>query len=49
MRELITLACDKCRQRNYATTRNTKENPDRLEMKKYCKFCRVHTPHRQTK
>jgi len=29
--------------------RNKKENPDRLELKKYCPFCRVHTPHKETK
>lgn len=49
MRELITLACEKCRRRNYSTMRNKKENPDRLELKKYCPFCRVHTPHKETK
>ncbi len=36
----ITLACTECKQRNYNTTKNKKNNPDRLEMKKYCRFCR---------
>ena len=36
----ITLACTECKQRN---------NPDRLEMKKYCRFCKKHTVHRETK
>ena len=49
MREMITFACEKCRRRNYDCTRNKKENPDRLELKKYCRFCRVHTLHRETK
>ena len=49
MQEMITLACEKCRQRNYDSTKNKKENPDRLEFKKYCRFCRVHTLHRETK
>ena len=31
----ITLACTECKQRNYNTTKNKKNNPDRLEMKKY--------------
>jgi large subunit ribosomal protein L33 len=22
---------------------------DRLELKKYCKFCKAHTPHKETK
>ena len=32
----ITLACTECKQRNYNTTKNKKNNPDRLELKKYC-------------
>ena len=39
----ITLACTECKQRNYNTTKNKKNNPDRLEMKKYCRFCKKHT------
>ena len=49
MRDFITLACEKCRQRNYNCTRNKKEHSDRLELKKYCRFCRSHTLHRETK
>ena len=41
----ITLACTECKQRNY----NKEKNPDRLEMKKYCRFCKKHTVHRETK
>ena len=41
----ITLACTECKQRNYNTTKNKKNNPDRLEMKKYCRFCKKHTVH----
>ena len=41
----ITLACTECKQRNYNTTKNKKKNnPDRLEMKKYCRFCKRSTP-----
>lgn len=45
----ITLRCNECKQRNYNTTKNKKNDPDRLEMKKYCKFCRKHTLHRESK
>jgi large subunit ribosomal protein L33 len=45
----ITLACTECKQRNYNTTKNKKNCPDRLEMKKYCRFCKKHTLHRETK
>ena len=45
----ITLACTECKQPNYNATKNKKNNPDRLEMKKYCRFCKKHTVHRETK
>ena len=49
MRVKITLACSECKQRNYDTMKNKKNDPDRLEMNKYCRFCRKHTPHKETK
>ncbi len=49
MRVKITIACTECKQRNYDTMKNKKNNPERLEMNKYCRFCRKHTPHRETK
>ncbi len=49
MRDLITLACQKCKRRNYSTTKNKSSTPDKLEMKKFCRFCRSHTPHKETK
>ena len=48
MRVKITLACTECKQRNYNTKKNKKNSPDRLEMKKYCRFCKKHTVHRDT-
>ena len=38
MRVKITLACTECKQRNYNTMKNKKNDPDRLEMNKYCRF-----------
>ncbi|MDD5236474.1 MAG: 50S ribosomal protein L33 [Candidatus Omnitrophica bacterium] len=49
MRELITLECTVCKNRNYNTKKNKKKHADRLETKKYCKFCRKHTIHKETK
>jgi len=49
MRDIISLACTACQRRNYATTKNKRTHPDRLELKKFCKFCRKHTPHREGK
>jgi large subunit ribosomal protein L33 len=49
MSDIITLACADCKRRNYTTTKNKKTIPERLELKKFCKFCRKHTIHKETK
>ena len=49
MRTKITLACTECKQRNYNTTKDKKTHPDRRETKKYCRFCKTHTMHKETK
>ncbi len=49
MRVNIILACTDCKRRNYFTVKNKKNDPDRLEMRKYCKFCKKHTSHKETK
>ncbi|MDH7512406.1 MAG: 50S ribosomal protein L33 [Clostridiales bacterium] len=49
MRELITLQCSECKRRNYTSTRNKKKQTERLEIKKFCKFCRKHTLHKEVK
>ena len=45
----VTLACSECKQRNYNTMKNKKNDPDRLEMNKYCRFCKKHTSHKETR
>jgi ribosomal protein L33, bacterial type len=45
----ITLECTECKERNYRTTKNRRNDPDRLELRKYCKRCRKHTLHRETR
>ncbi|MCK7472960.1 MAG: 50S ribosomal protein L33 [Rhodopseudomonas palustris] len=50
MRDIITLAV--CRVQETETTRRTKNKkntPDKLELKKYCRCCRKHTAHKETK
>ena len=49
MRNAVTLACTDCKQRNYQTNKNKKNDPDRIELNKYCKFCKKHTLHKETK
>jgi large subunit ribosomal protein L33 len=49
MRENIQLQCGDCKRRNYVTTKNKKANTEKLELRKYCRFCRKHTVHRETR
>ncbi|MFQ5841455.1 MAG: 50S ribosomal protein L33 [Thermodesulfobacteriota bacterium] len=49
MRNIITLACTGCKRRNYTTTKNKRTTTDKLQLKKYCRFCRSHTLHKETK
>ena len=49
MRENVQLARGECKRRNYTGTRNKKTQTERLETRKYCKFCRRHTMHKEVK
>ncbi len=49
VRVKITLACTECKQRNYNTMKNKRHNPDRIELMKYCKFCKKETLHKESK
>ena len=46
---LVTLACTKCKERTYLTEKNKRNDPERMEISKYCPRCRTHTPHREAK
>ena len=48
-RDNITLQCSACKHRNYTSTRNKKRTTEKLEFKKFCRFCRSHTAHKETK
>ena len=48
-RENITLECTECKRRNYMTSKNKRNNTDRLEIVKYWKFCKKRTTHKETK
>lgn len=43
MRDRVTLACEECKNRNYTTTKNKKTTTGRIELQKYCKFCKKST------
>ncbi|MDO5719004.1 MAG: 50S ribosomal protein L33 [Tissierellia bacterium] len=49
MRDRVTLACTECKNRNYTSTKNKKTTTGRIELKKYCKFCKTHTTHKETR
>ncbi len=49
VRVKVTLSCSECKQRNYNTTKNKRNNSEKLELNKYCPFCKKQTLHRETK
>jgi len=49
MRETIHLACEECARRNYHTTKNKKTQSAKFTAKKYCKWCKQHTTHKEAK
>lgn len=49
VRTRITLACTECKRRNYNLTKEKKNHPERMEVRKYCPFCKKHTMHKETK
>lgn len=49
MRTMVTLACTDCKRRNYTSTKNKANMPDRMEIKKYCPWCKKHTLHKETR
>jgi len=48
-RMIINMACTDCKERNYATSKNRRNDPDRLELRKFCPRCGKHTAHREAK
>ncbi|MDP2858152.1 MAG: 50S ribosomal protein L33 [Bacillota bacterium] len=48
-RVIITLACTECKERNYTTEKNRKNDSGRVELQKFCPRCRKHTAHRETR
>ena len=47
--ELIALVCTETWLRNYTTKKNRRNNPEKLELMKYCPKLRKHTLHREGK
>lgn len=49
VRQLINLACGECRERTYWTEKNRRNDPNRVELSKFCPRCRRHTSHREVR
>jgi large subunit ribosomal protein L33 len=49
MRDLITFQCTTCKRRNYTGTKNRKKTTEKLEFRRFCRWCRSHTSHKETK
>ena len=47
--QLITLRCSVCKRRNYYTRKNKKVVERKIEFKKFCKWCRKQTVHKEAK
>ena len=45
----VTLKCPKCGELNYRAQKNKKNDPERMEINKFCPRCRCHTAHKETK
>ncbi len=49
MRSQVSLDCSECKQKNYQATKNKQKSTDKMQLKKYCRFCRKHTVHKEGK
>ena len=49
MRIIFLFECTGCKNRNYSNIKNKKNTPDKLQMKKYCRHCKKHMMHKETK
>ena len=47
--QLIKLACSKCGRINYWSRKNRKLVERKIELKKYCRWCRAQTKHKEVK
>jgi large subunit ribosomal protein L33 len=48
-RIFINLACTECRERTYHSQKNRRNDPDRMELNKFCPRCRAHKVHREVR
>ena len=46
---LIRLQCSVCKRITYYSRKNKKTTDRKIELSKYCRFCRKHTTHKEAK
>jgi large subunit ribosomal protein L33 len=49
VRIAVTLACEDCKRRNYQTNKSRRNSPDRIGLRKFCRWCGRHTDHKETR
>ncbi|MCF7935744.1 MAG: 50S ribosomal protein L33 [Synergistales bacterium] len=49
MADIVSLQCKECKRKNYSTSVNKRTQKKKLEKKKYCKWCKTHTLHKESK
>lgn len=48
-RQLISLECPVCKNRNYTSSKNVINTKEKITLNKYCKKCRKSTAHNEAK
>ena len=47
--QLIRLRCEPCKRVNYYKRKNKKGVERKIEIKKFCKWCKKHTKHKEAR
>ncbi len=48
-RGVINFGCSECRERTYTSSKNRRNDQQRMELRKYCPRCRSHTLHKEVR
>ena len=48
-RIVITMACTECRERNYSSMKNRRNDTQRMELNKFCPRCHARKLHREVR
>ncbi|MCL4359945.1 50S ribosomal protein L33 [Patescibacteria group bacterium] len=46
-RLVVAMVCTVCKHQNYITYRNKINTPEKISLRKYCRYCRKHTDHKE--